>query len=145
MTAKGRQTARNPFAGDDTPTPSPAETPNTPTPSPAETPSESGTDTPVSSNSAVTLGRWVHYRLSEADVREIEHRRVLARRHNKHSSRWPLGNDVVEGQEYAALVVAVHDGGTVNLRAVLDGEDDWWVTSRSEGDDNGCWHWPERV
>lgn len=85
-----------------------------------------------------TLGRVVHYRLSEGDVDN-----VLAFRADKD---YFVGNGVSEGQTYPAQVVATFNGGaSCNLVVTLDGKDTLWVTSRPEGDTPGTWTWPPRV
>ncbi|MGP3965694.1 hypothetical protein ACTWPT_58105 [Nonomuraea sp. 3N208] len=35
--------------------------------------------------------------------------------------------------------------GGINLQVFLDGNDTYWVTSRSEGDQSDTWTWPPRV
>lgn len=93
------------------------------------------------------VGRWVHYRLSTADVTEINRRR--RRSAAAPANQWgfiaPRGNPVSTGQLCAALVVATFGGTTVNLSVQLDGSDTLWVTSRPLGDEPGDWNWPETV
>jgi hypothetical protein len=48
------------------------------------------------------------------------------------------GNVVSEGDEYPAVIVRDW-GGCANLQVLLDGNDTYWATSRSEGDGPGTW------
>lgn len=41
-----------------------------------------------------------------------------------------------------AMIVAVWSTTTVNLKVITDGQNDLWVTSASEGQQPGQWHWP---
>lgn len=52
-----------------------------------------------------------------------------------------LGNPIEVGQRYPAMIVRDW-GGCVNLKVFLDGNDELWVTSSSEGDDPGQWVMP---
>lgn len=69
-----------------------------------------------------TLGRTVHYML-------------------------PDGRS--KGQLRPAVIVRCWSDTCVNLRVLLDGDNDdgaqEWATSRIEGTDPGTWRWPERV
>lgn len=86
---------------------------------------------------APTLGRIVHYRLGEQDLNRIQLR--LRRDTEARCNTYRKGDTV------AALVVRVWDDGTVNLRLILDGDVDLWVTSRPEGILPGTWCWPPRA
>lgn len=136
-------------------------------PHPAPAAARMGTGTP-------TIGRIVHYVLSEQDAQAINKRRTdydLFRRqfsgpsapgtsgadgHQAH-----VGNRAEAGQVYPAMVVRTFGGSAANLQVFLDGNDTYWGTSRSnhEGDTGsthsvntpdisyhgGSWHWPPRV
>lgn len=109
-----------------------------------------------------TVGRIVHYKLSQGDTAEINVRRADAheyRRRTRMTAEQPgpgdpgrtghvehTGNGVSEGDVYPAVVVRTFGSpaGTSNLQVLLDGNDHFWATSRTEGDGPGCWHWPER-
>lgn len=113
-------------------------------------PSSSGpVNTEAPAPTPPTVGGWVHYRLSTHDVGEINRRRrrSAAAPANEWGFIAPRGNPVHTGDVCAALVVAVFGSGSsvANLRVVLDGTDELWVTSRSLGDDDGQWSWPARV
>lgn len=85
-----------------------------------------------------TIGCIVTYRLSAYDVQEI----ALLRETGPESGRF---NPAVTGDEYPAVVVRAFGGSTVNLKVLLDGNDDYWATSRTEGGGEGQWSWPARV
>lgn len=87
-----------------------------------------------------TIGRIVHYRLSDQDIELIaEHRRETDRQ----------GNTAYAGDVYPALVVRVFDIDGVmsaNLQVFLDGPDTFWATSRGYSTETeGCWFWPPRL
>lgn len=94
-----------------------------------------------------TIGRIVHYMLTEIDVQRIE-----AQRQRTVSSG---SNDVHVGEIYPAIVVrsfpAYADGERhrANLQVLLDGSDTYWATSAEEGPQDtppaGCWFWPPRL
>lgn len=86
--------------------------------------------------STPTIGRFVHYALSDQDAEAI-----LLRRGGTGLG----GNAAVAGDVYPAVVVRTFGGGAVNLKVLLDGEDSYWATSRVEGDEPGQWVWPPRV
>ncbi|WKU03743.1 hypothetical protein [Micromonospora sp. HUAS LYJ1] len=99
-----------------------------------------------------TIGRIVHYRLSDADVAAINAGRdtIAVQKHR---------NPVSAGQVYPATITAVFDeaSGTANLVVQLDGTQQHWVTSRKRGEPAdghepsggtippGTWCWPPRV
>ncbi|MEZ0066688.1 hypothetical protein ABIA32_002700 [Streptacidiphilus sp. MAP12-20] len=89
---------------------------------------------------APTIGRIVHYTLHEHDAAAIQHRRKQA---------GTLANFVEEGQTYPAIVVRVWspDSGSANIRVLLDGNDDLWVTSATPANEPtpGRWNWPPRA
>lgn len=98
-----------------------------------------------------SIGRIVHYTLSQHDADQINRRRK-----DFHDSRSAdtgtgfvghVGNWAAEGDVYPAMVVRVHDEPTVSVNAqvFLDGNDVFWATSRFEGSESGRWNWPERV
>jgi hypothetical protein len=109
-----------------------------------------------------TVGRIVHYQLHDSDADQVNRRRADASAF-RHSVRQlatqpqsgergrtghveHFGNEVSEGSVYPAVVVAVFGNGEhVNLKVLLDGNDDYWATSRPEGDTPGTWAWPPRA
>ncbi len=93
-----------------------------------------------------SVGRIVHYTLTEADAEAINRRRPNGPMgHNGNGSVVHAGNHAAEGQVYAAMVVRTFDGPYANLQVFLDGNDHYWATSRSEGEGPGFWFWPPRV
>lgn len=100
-----------------------------------------------------TIGRIVHYTLSEQDADQINRRRADFRAALRASGPQSsghvahVGNEVREGDVYPAMVVRVFDPTTTtaNLQVHLDGNDTFWATSRQEGDGPGTWSWPPRV
>jgi hypothetical protein len=88
-----------------------------------------------------TIGRIVHYRLSDADVDLIAQRRA-----DTDAGGGVIGNSVATGEVYPANVVRTFGGDhSVNLQVQLDGYDTYWATSRREGTEPGTWCWPPRV
>ena len=78
-------------------------------------------------------GQHVVYTLAEHDVATITATRKEAPGRG--------GNSVEAGQRFPAFIVRDW-GGCANLRVLLDGRDDLWVTSVSEGIGPGKWHGP---
>mgnify|MGYP001603935092 FL=1 len=103
-----------------------------------------------------TIGRIVHYTLTEQDaasinVRRADFRAFEAGHKHPHEPGQPcatghvahVGNHAEVGQVYPATVVRCFDP-SVNLQVMLDGNDTFWTTSRTEGDGPGYWAWPSR-
>ena len=86
-----------------------------------------------------TIGRIVHYTLTEDDVLRVHSNRSV--------NHYPASNGASAGQAYPAIIVRTW-GDTpdamVNLQVLLDGPDTLWVTSRDEGDGAGHYVWPTR-
>lgn len=105
-----------------------------------------------------TIGRIVHYKLSETDAKTAMRRRTTSQsiRERIEKGQWPLGakahigNPAVEGATVPFIITAVwpdeYGPGTfgVNGRAILDGSDSLWITSAKEGAEQGQWSWPPR-
>lgn len=105
-----------------------------------------------------TVGRIVHYKLSDYDAAAINQRRGDAAAF-RHSVTEPVeagetgrtghvehtGNQAGEGDVCAAVIVRVFSPATANLQVLLDGNDHYWATSRMEGDGPGQWSWPPRA
>lgn len=77
----------------------------------------------------VSIGRTVIYKTTDAQQDAMR----------KASS---LGRSCNVTDELPAIVVAVWSQSAINLKVILDGIGDIWVTSVSEGDQPGQWHWP---
>lgn len=83
-----------------------------------------------------TIGRIVHYTLSDQDVERVNGLRKI---------RDVTGNTVEPGQVYPLLIVRTWgetSESSVNGQVFLDGDDVLWVTSRSVGDGPGYFSWP---
>jgi len=108
-----------------------------------------------------SIGRIVHYCLTEQNAVEIMRRRttgadIAARIPSK---EWPvgaqahIGNTVAAGDVFPMVIVKVWDGAEqsqVNGRVLLDGTDEYWATSVGQVvpdsvDKQGCWFEPPRV
>lgn len=86
-----------------------------------------------------SVGRIVHYTLSQQDTDEINRRRVDSPQ---------TGNHVREGDVFPAMIVRIFGetpASAVNPQVFLDGDDSFWATSRTLGDGSFHWAWPERV
>lgn len=105
-----------------------------------------------------SVGRIVHYVLTDYDAAAINKRRsdFQAFRSNFSGPSDPgqagadghmahVGNHAAEGQVCAAIIVRIFGGPAVNLQVILDGNDTYWATSRTEGAEPGMWAWPERA
>lgn len=106
-----------------------------------------------------TIGRIVHYRLSQEAVEMIARRRTTSSSiaDRIKGGEWPLGaqahigNPHHKGQVLPMIITVVwpneygpnFDG--VNGQVILDGNDTLWVTSVKEGTEDGQWSWPEKV
>jgi hypothetical protein len=77
----------------------------------------------------VTIGRVVIFKTTEQQQDAMRKASLLGRSCNA-------------SDELPAIVVAVWSQNVINLKVLLDGIGDIWVTSVSEGDQPGQWHWP---
>ena len=100
-----------------------------------------------------SLGRIVHYTLTEQDAQAINRRRDDASKNVRpmlevaDGKQVHVGNHVEAGQVYPLVITRIwneHSTG-VNGQGLLDGNDTFWATSRTEGDGEGHWAWPPRV
>lgn len=106
-----------------------------------------------------SIGRVVHYRLSAQDVEQINRRRTTGKSIAERLAERPfpfwhagaqahIGNDVAEGDTFPMLIVKTWGesaGSAVNGQVFLDGNDVFWATSRTVGDQPGTFSWPERT
>ncbi|MDX3199967.1 hypothetical protein [Streptomyces scabiei] len=99
-----------------------------------------------------SIGRIVHYKISEAAAGQINRARKNFHEHARTSHEdsglmGHQGNWVAEGDVFPAVVVQVFNEATVtaNLQVLLDGNDTYWATSAAQGSEPGRWSWPERV
>jgi hypothetical protein len=102
-----------------------------------------------------TIGRIVHYTLSEADADAINRRREDAERHRRAGGLVPqnageqrhIGNRAEAGQVYPMLITRPWGStpeSSVNGQVFLDGNDVLWVTSVSAGEGQRRFAWPTR-
>jgi hypothetical protein len=101
-----------------------------------------------------TIGRIVHYTLSDQDADTINGRRkqaldhVIAHRERADGSVIHYGNAVAEGDVYPMTIVRVwgdRPEAAVNGQVHLDGNDLLWVTSVQVGTGPRTWAWPVMV
>jgi hypothetical protein len=108
-----------------------------------------------------SIGRIVHYKLTETDAQAINKRRADFTAYQRsipvpadpghkgatgHVAH--LGNHAEAGQVFPATIVRVwgaNPGSACNLQVLLDGTDTYWATSRTEGTTPGNWSWPPRT
>ena len=92
-----------------------------------------------SRNMKPTLGRIVHYQLSERDAQRIAARRDGA------GIVWNLAK---EGDVYPLIITRLwgeEETSAFNGTVLLDGPDTFWVTSTSIGDGPAKCSWPPRI
>jgi len=102
--------------------------------------------------SVPTLGRIVHYTLSEQDAEAINRRRKDARDSaaslDKTGYVAHVGNDVSAGDVYPLIITKVWGGtptSAVNGQVLLDGNDTFWATSVAIGEGPRTFAWPPRI
>lgn len=99
----------------------------------------------------ISLGRTVHYRLSEFDAEQINRRRAVAPGYEPAAgTQRHVGNPASAGDVLPCLVTKVWsvEGNLVNAKVFLDGNDTLWITSVHEAaspDELGAWFWPPKV
>lgn len=97
-----------------------------------------------------TIGRIVHYQLSEQDVEAITQCRDDARTHPPEhgGNQMHVGNYVRPGDTYPMIITRVwgdSPDAAVNGQVALDGNDVLWVTSVQVGEGPRHFKWPTRV
>jgi len=105
----------------------------------------------------VTVGRIVHYILSETDAEQINRRRTsrkdIAERINNNEPNnimWPegaqahIGWAVLPGEVFPMIVTKATES-IVNGQVFLDGNDCLWVVGITQGLAHSQWQWPPRV
>ena len=99
-----------------------------------------------------TIGRIVHYRLSQADAEVINRRRVdaaessvLALAGMKTGAQAHIGNTVYVAYVVTMMVTAVVHDGRVNGQLILDGNDSLWVKGADRGAEPAQWDWPPHM
>lgn len=100
-----------------------------------------------------TIGRIVHYTLTESDAEAINGRRTDAAgrraqiRDERPGFQVHIGNQVEAGQTFPAIVVRTWTDDLVNLQVFLDGNDTMWrtsVTQKPTPGEPGTWAFPVR-
>ncbi len=86
-------------------------------------------DPPSATSPRPTVGRIVHYVLTEGDIVRIP---------------WGGGN-AAPGQVAPAIVVRDVGNGALSLYAFPEAQTSVWVYARGEGTEPGQWSWPPRV
>lgn len=97
---------------------------------------------------APSVGRIVHYKLTEHDADNIKIRREASHisvAGGYGGAQVRYGNEPREGQVFPLLVTVVWGADLINGQTFLDGNDTHWVMSAGEGDQPGQWSWPPRV
>jgi hypothetical protein len=101
-----------------------------------------------------SLGRIVHYTLSEQDADAINHFRENATAHLQHhrdrkdGSQVHIGNEVQAGEVYPMVITRVWGdtpSSAINGQVQLDGNDLYWATSVQCGDGPRTFAWPARI
>lgn len=113
--------------------------------------------TPSTTAPVPTIGRVVHYKLSEQDAAAINARRKGAQNLNGAGvtlasqdlgAQIHSGNAVEAGDVYPMIITRAwgdQPTSAVNGQVLLDGNDTLWVTSVSLGLGERHFHWPPRV
>lgn len=97
-----------------------------------------------------SIGRIVHYTLSDGDAVVINKRRADAYESKIASENSGavvhFGNTCAQGDVFPMMITRVwnQDPGTVNGQVLLDGNDTYWATSRVPGEGPGSYAWPVR-
>jgi len=87
-------------------------------------------------------GDVVHYRLTEADAKEVN----FWREHPGGITgpvQLARGNPLVAGERVPCWIIKV-SGDRINGQCLLDGNDSLWVKSATEGDEPGQWSWGDK-
>ncbi len=102
----------------------------------------------------ITVGRIVHYVLTEEDAKQINRRRTNSEsiKLRMAGGSWPtgaqahIGKEAKAGQHFPMIVAEVDPSDIygVDGQVFLNGNDTYWVQSRKEDVAPGSWHWPER-
>lgn len=101
-----------------------------------------------------TIGRIVHYTLSQQDAATINRRRLDANVHmlehtqNPDGSQIHVGNGVSEGDVYPLVITRAWGSApesSVNGQVLLDGNDTLWVTSVAVGAGPRTFAWPTKA
>lgn len=91
-----------------------------------------------------SIGRIVHYTLTEGNAKQITRLRIDS---GVGSSFARVGNTPSAGEVYPMLITRLwtdnpDQHSVVQGQVFLDGNDSLWVTSVKQGDNEGQWHQP---
>lgn len=93
------------------------------------------------------VGLMVHYKLNQSDAGAINRRRTDACASgisSEHSGAIiHVGNTVLAGDVYPMVITRIWGSdhrSAVQGQVFLDGNDVYWATSRTQGNDEGQWH-----
>lgn len=98
-----------------------------------------------------SIGRIVHYVLTEADVDKINKRRWDFERHQRSDEYRDTGYIAhfgvtpEDGEVVPLIITRVVTEHIISGQAFLDGSDTLWVSPIVEGEGPGTWSWPPRV
>ena len=96
------------------------------------------TEAPAEEVPNLELGDVVLLKLSTGDAEAINRRRDdahvrLSRFKEKDGTQMHVGTEVKKGEVVSARITRLFEDGSVNLKADLDGNDDYWASGRREG------------
>ena len=91
----------------------------------------------------ITIGRIVHYRLSDEDVKLIHALRQRFREKVEVPAEMAQALDVRAGEVYPAIAVKVFGPHQASLQVFIDAPIPFWTKGRSEGEGVGEYLWPE--
>jgi hypothetical protein len=91
----------------------------------------------------ITIGRIVHYRLTEEDAQLIRTLRASANQLALPAEMQEF--DVRAGEVYPAIAVKVYGPHQASLQVFIDAPFPLWAKGRSEGEGVGEYLWPEYV
>lgn len=93
-----------------------------------------------------SIGRIVHYTLTEPEAKAINKRRSDAYESKivaqNSGAVVHFGNGCVEGDVFPMMITRVWNDDMVNGQVFLDGNDTLWVTSVHEGEGPRTYTWP---
>lgn len=95
-----------------------------------------------------SIGRIVHYRLSEEDAHKINRRRndaTEAAHMMIHTGFLRHVGSSAYGGQIVSMIITLVLPASINGQAVLDGNDSFWLQSVQRGDEPGTWDWPPQI
>lgn len=95
------------------------------------------------SEKGITIGRIVHYRLTQQDIHQIQQMKAQFRKVDGLDYLTQGSSDIRQGEVFPAIVVNAFGRDQANLQVFVDGPVPLWVTSKNSGDSEGQWQWPQ--